>query len=69
MNTLCERNNYFFANLTEDFIPLSQEEVSNYSGGDFDVANNFLISASEACKSLRSLNRVEKPQDLMVFRI
>ena len=28
-NTLCERINHFFENLTKDFIPLSQEDGSN----------------------------------------
>ena len=42
ISTLCERINYFFVNLTTDLlstIPLSQEEVFNYSAGDFDVAD------------------------------
>ena len=42
ISTLCERINHFFVNLTTDLlstIPLSQEEVFNYSAGDFDVAH------------------------------
>ena len=31
ISTLYERINHFFANLTKEFIPLSQEEVFNYS--------------------------------------
>ena len=43
ISTLCERIN-FFANLTKDFISLSQEEKSsNYSAGDFDVADDLLV--------------------------
>ena len=46
IDTLCERINQFFADLTKDFIPLSQEEVSNYSTGDFD-ADDLLVSTSK----------------------
>ena len=39
INKLYERINHFFANLTKDFMPLSQEDASNYvySAGDFDL--------------------------------
>ena len=43
INTVYESINHFFANLTEDFIPLSQENASNYSAGDFDL----LVSTDE----------------------
>ena len=62
INTLCGRINHFFANLTKDFIPLSQEEVSNYPAGDFDVANDFLVSAGETYKFIRSLNTGKAPE-------
>ena len=61
INTLCERMNHLFANLTKDFIPLSQEEVSNYSACDFDVAGDLLVSTAEANKSLRFLNTRKAP--------
>ena len=55
IDNLCERINQFFADLTKDFTPLSQEDVFNCSTGDFD-ADDLLVSTSEAYKSLRSLN-------------
>ena len=61
INTLCDRINHFFANLTNDFIPLSQKEVSNYSAGDFDAADDLLVSTGEAYESLRSLNTRKAP--------
>ena len=66
INKLCERINHFIANLTKDFIPLSDEEVSNYSAGDFDVADDLLVSTGEAYKSLRSLNtrKASGPDDI-----
>ena len=61
INMLCDRINHFFANLTNDFIPLSQEEVSKYSAGDFDAADDLLVSTGEAYKSVRSLNTGKAP--------
>ena len=66
INKLCEIINHFIANLTKDFIPLSEEEVSNYSAADFDVADDVLVSTGEAYKSLRSLNtrKASGPDDI-----
>ena len=44
VNTLCKRINHFFVHLTQDFIPLYQEEVSYYSAGDSDIVEDFLVS-------------------------
>jgi hypothetical protein len=44
---------YFFVNLTQDFIALSQEEVSYSSAGDSDIVEDFIVSTGEAYKSLR----------------
>ena len=55
IDTLCERIIQLFTDLTKDFTPFSQEEVFNYSTGDFD-ADDLLVSTCEAYKSLSSLN-------------
>jgi hypothetical protein len=55
VNTLCERINHFFVNLTKAFTPLSQDDVSNYSAGDSGIADDLLASTGEVYKSLCSL--------------
>ena len=40
VNTLCERIHHLFVNLTKDFTPLSQDDVSNYSACDSGIADS-----------------------------
>ncbi|CAB4027316.1 Hypothetical predicted protein [Paramuricea clavata] len=61
VNTLCERINHFFVNLTKDFTPLSQDDVSNYSAGDSGIADDLLASTGEVYKSLCSLKTGKAP--------
>ncbi len=48
VNMLCDRINHFFVNLIQDFIPLSQEEVSYYSAGDSGTVEDFIVSTGKA---------------------
>ena len=61
VNTLCERINNFFVNLTKDFTPLSQDDVSNYSAGHSGIADDLLASTGEVYKSLCSLKTGKAP--------